>query len=164
MKYTLEPTPQAKQEKDRLLKFFDNIRNPTEEVTSGLSLAIRREFMRNFQTESSGRGPWPSLSPFTIRDRIQRGYFAGPILVRTGSYRESFTVSTDKNHITHVKVLAKRWTHEEGVHGRDRRFVMHEMGTPRIPQRSVTILSVDANRRIANRLTELFLDMEPGNG
>jgi len=51
---------------------------------------ILKDIKINFETEGGLVGGWAPLKPSTIAGRIREGFNAGPILQRTGRYKQSF--------------------------------------------------------------------------
>lgn len=80
----------------KLLRFSDkagNMEPVWDDVTDDV---LAPAFERNFKQQGPG---WAPLRPATIRSRIAQGFPPGPILTRTGKYRESMTtgLQTHKN-------------------------------------------------------------------
>lgn len=71
---------------DKLSMSFKSFKEP---LTKSLNDVIIPSIEANFAAQ--GRPGWQPLSPNTIRDRIRKGYGAGPILQRTGRLMKEAT-------------------------------------------------------------------------
>ena len=64
----------------------------TPVLKSNVLTTLRKMEALQFDTEGAIFGhDWPALSPNTIRDRAQKGFPSGPIMVRTTRLRKSLT-------------------------------------------------------------------------
>lgn len=121
-----------------LERLIDKISRPGNRQTRMIADGIRQKFAENFTRQGDGNGSWARLAPSTILQRRSLGY-AGerPILVRSGSYRSSFTERSGNNH---ESIQATGFGLTIDVGSNDRRAIFHERGGARLPQRSVTML------------------------
>lgn len=98
---------------------------------------------RNFTQE--GRPiKWKALQPVTIKERIRRGFGAGPILVRSGKLKRGFKVSYGS------KVLS--------IGNKVKYFTAHQYGVPQnnLPARVMVVLLAQDKAQIT-RITREHL-------
>lgn len=121
-----------------LERLIDKISRPGNGQTRMIADGVRRQFAANFTRQGNGNGQWARLAPSTVLQRRTQG-FAGnsPILVRTGNYRSSFTERGSDNY---ESIQSTGLGLVIDVGSSDRRAIFHERGTPKMPQRSVTLL------------------------
>ena len=117
--------------------FIDAVLNPPARHRTELTRAIRGAFINNFANEGVDR-KWPSLAPTTIRDRVRKGFGSGPILVRTGKYKQSFT-DMGKGYSRYTRT-ATGW--ELNVGSTHQHSEIHEFGYGRIPARPAAMASI----------------------
>lgn len=80
---------------------------------------LRGVLLKVFEAEGIPR--WKKLSPYTIRERRREGYPAGPILVRSGKLKRSYTGNSrygrwtvTQNSIVYQNILSYAPLHEHG--------------------------------------------------
>ena len=105
---------------------------------------LRDAFAKIFAAEGIPR--WRKLSPYTIRDRIAKGFGPGPILQRTGKLKRSYTGEsrygvwkTNRNSLTYTNLVPYA--------------AFHERGTTRIPARHIikgVLAKKEVRRAIVN--------------
>ena len=79
---------------------LQDMRKPFNEIIPDYTAAIREEFRKE------GRPKWKQLQPSTMADRARKGYPpAHPILFRTGTLLNAFTLKQSKFH---VRTITKR--------------------------------------------------------
>lgn len=78
---------------DGLYEILRRIEKPSTQNLDRVEMSVRAGFADNFLRETRGGGPpWAALAPRTQRERARQGYGAsGPILVRSGAYRRTWT-------------------------------------------------------------------------
>ena len=135
---------------------MDRLLRPSQADLAPLQEAIRQGFAQNFETESAGGTPWAALAPSTVAQRLLLGYGAGPILQRTGSYRDAFTQATNPDHVSEIEYSGGVTTLSEGSSHPLTPFL--EMGTGKMPARPVLELS----RSAINEVSEAFDKMVSG--
>jgi hypothetical protein len=123
---------------DDLERLIDKISRPGNGQTRAIVDAIKQRFQENFTRQGSGAGRWAPLAPSTREQRRAQGYAGGsPILVRSGDYRQSF-VGRGGNSYERVWHSPVGLTIEAGSDDSRGRWL--ELGTSRMPARSVTLL------------------------
>lgn len=133
---------------DDLQRLVDKIANPGNAQKRMISDGIRQQFQANFSARRSGNGPWASLAPSTVLDRVRKGYPGNqPILVRSGNLRDSYVNAGSPDHHTAVFSSGGYTVFEEGTDNRI--AIFHERGTSRMAQRSVTLLDDGQTDRLA---------------
>lgn len=149
-------TPQSRKEFERFLDLADELGNPGADAVRPLQEGIRAGFEMNFASEGrQGGEPWAALAERTQRERERLGYPAEhPILVRSGSYRDSFTDEGHPNHISDWSADGGRWLIEEG--SSDERVEELEYGRWDMPARPVTILGEAGEARLSEIARFLF--------
>ena len=117
-----------------LARRADNLRPAWPAVTRRAAAAYERSFDR--------QGPgWAPLAPSTVRRRVREGYGGhGPILQRTGSYKDSVTNPNDLHVVESDDGMVIHATHELFPH--------HQFGTRKgrrvMPARPVQVSQGDA--------------------
>lgn len=144
----LTPTPQTREEIDELLRRVEELARPRADAVRPLQEGIRAGFAVNFASEGRGAGaPWAQLALFTMRERRRLGYPPDhPILVRSGSYRDSFTDETHPRHVSEWDAAGGVWRIVEG--SSDPRAEELEYGRWNMPARPVTILGAAGEARL----------------
>jgi phage gpG-like protein len=99
-------------------------------------------FERNFAQQGPG---WAPLKPSTIRSRIAQGYAAGPILTRSGAYREALTTGLITNTSSNEMTVAA-----PVVPG-----AFHQAGTRRMPARPIRL--TEGEKRETVKIIQRFL-------
>jgi phage gpG-like protein len=86
--FQIDKTAWAKVEKT-FRDMVDGVQSPWIPLRESARI-VQDDAQRNFDSEGRfyGRG-WKALKPSTIRDRIRKGFGAGPILNRTGNLRNN---------------------------------------------------------------------------
>lgn len=126
-----------------LLRFSDRAGN-MEPVWDDVTDVLATAFERNFAQE----GPrWSPLKASTIRSRIAQGYAPGPILTRSGKYRETMTtgLETHKNPSELVVVAPV-------VPG-----AYHQGGTSRMPARPLR-LTESEKRQVVKTIQRYLIE------
>lgn len=150
-----------------LVKFVKAIVAPGQNEKRAIEDAVRAGFAENFNNESSGNNKrWRILAPRTNIDRQRRGFpTVHPILVRTGSYRASFTVAGSANSLVEEESSGGEWTMYVG--SSDNRHILEFGGTTIIqgkqvyvPPRPATILSDQAESNIASVIERVIAQIE----
>lgn len=90
-----------------------------------ISEYMLRSVDRNFASE--GRpNRWQPLKPATIKERIRRGFGAGPILQRTGKLKDGFRTQFGSSRLSIVNGVPY--------------FMHHQYGTSKMPARVMIVL------------------------
>lgn len=132
---------------DDLQRLVDKIANPGNAQKRAIGDGIRQQFQANFSGRRSGNGPWASLAPSTVLDRVRKGYPGNqPILVRSGGLRDSYVNAGNPDHHSAVFSSGGYTVFEEGTNHRV--AIFHERGGGRLPQRSVTLLGDQQEDRL----------------
>jgi len=102
---------------------------------------ILKDIRINFDTEGGLVGGWQPLKTATIRDRVRKGYGAGPILHRTGKYKRSF-----KGEVKPKKLTIDAWNVDYHKY--------HQSSAPRtkLPRRKTVFLRAP----IRNEIHKIF--------
>ena len=138
MKFTFTQTDASRLQ---VKAFIDGVQQmlqpPNPDQAEKVADAIRAQYARAFAGEGPIQGvAWSQLAPSTVRDRISKGFGgAHPILVRTGSYRASFTQQGAAGHIDDFRETGGGWSITVG--SRDFRAKFLNPGTARMPSRPV---------------------------
>lgn len=118
-----------------MVKAIEDTREPLRETADFLEETKERQF----QVEGAHvTTKWKALAPSTIKQRIRKGYGAGPILQNTGALRKSFST--------------KKLTKEElrygssGVHY----FPYHQLGTSKMVARPMLAIPTKTVTAIVN--------------
>lgn len=145
---------------EALVSFVKAIVAPTKSEQDAISAAVRQGWAENFAGERSGDGrSWAALKPFTVRERILRGYpGAHPILVRTGHLRASLLNPGAADSYEQAQANGNEWQLVVGTE--DAKAIFHEQGTARMPARPFIALSDQAEQRIVNTLDALIAQIE----
>ena len=152
---------------ESLVNFVKAIIAPGQNEKRSIEEAVRAGFAANFNNESSGNGnDWKPLAPKTNADRRKRGFpTTHPILVRTGSYRASFTVPGSANSLVEEESTGSEWTMYVG--SSDNRRILEFGGITIIddhevyvPPRPATILSDQAESNIASVIERVIAQIE----
>ena len=158
-------TPES-QSADELREFFRRIRQPGADERCKIAGAVRQGVARNFTSQRAGDGPfWQRLAPSTVLDRLMLGY-AGerPILVRSGSFRDSHTNPANPDHREEWETTAEGYSVEIG--SRDERDAVLQGGQigPSfvIPPRPVSVLDSLSERQLGDTLDWIFDQAAPG--
>lgn len=150
-----------------LLKFVKAIVAPGQNEKRAIEDAVRAGFAENFNNESGGNNRrWKILAPLTKVDRRRRGFpVEHPILVRTGGYRASFTVSGSSNSLVEEESTGSEWIMYVG--SSDKRRILEYGGITTIqgrqvyvPPRPATILSDQAESNIASVIERVIAQIE----
>lgn len=133
---------------DDLEQLIDKISRPGNGQTRMIADGIRQQFQANFTRQGSGSGNWAPLAPSTVEQRRRFG-FAGnrPILVRSGSYRDSF-VGRGSDNYENIQTTGFGLIIDVGSD--DRRGPWLERGTSKMPARSVTLLDDGQSNQLAD--------------
>lgn len=126
---------------DDLERLIDKISRPGSRQQAAITDGIMREFAANFTRQGSGAGQWAPLRPFTVRQRQEHGYGAGPILVQSGRYRASFVQRGAAGHYERVQQTGTGTIYEVGSD--DERGLELELGRANMAARPVTILGAE---------------------
>lgn len=142
-----------------ITKLIARLNAATSTDTEPVTQAIREGFAENFAGERSGTGrSWAALRPTTVLDRIRHGYGGShPILVRTGSLRDSYTAQ-GSDSVNEFTPDGSGWVLAVG--SRHRVAIFHERGTSRMVARPVTELSPQRENTIADRVQEMIERIE----
>lgn len=133
-------------------KRFERITQPSSADISVIADAIRAGFAENFESESSAAGRWRPLSMRTRQERQEQGYHpTHPILVRSGSYRDSF-LNRGSNHVEEIDITSEGFRLFVG--SSDERVALLELGEGRVPARPVLELTSAQEARIGDRLED----------
>lgn len=121
--------------------------------------AILDGFAENFRSEASALGAWPQLASLTRSEREAQGYPpAHPILVRSGSYRDSWLSERHPLHIHDVSKSGGDVSITEG--SKDPRVPVLSAGATfgsfGIPPRPVEALQEAAFEPIAEAVIEVI--------
>lgn len=152
---------------ETLVSFVRAIVAPGQNEKRSIEEAVRAGFAANFANESSGDGSsWTALAGRTNVDRQRRGFpTVHPILVRTGSYRASFTVPGSTNSLVEEESTGSEWTMYVG--SSDNRRILEFGGVTIIqgeqvyvPPRPATILSDQAENNIASVIERVIAQIE----
>lgn len=131
----------TEQEVARLVAGVEDMRRPpTRAEERSVANAIRAQYKRAFEGQGTiGGAKWARLAPATVKDRERRGYpGTRPILIRTGTYRRSWTDQFSPDHVQDLQVTpGGGW--QLAVGSADYRAKWHEKGTTRMPARPVRI-------------------------
>lgn len=136
--------------------FFRRLEHPGSGEVRKVADAVRQGFQESFTSESSAGAPWAELAPLTVARRQAAGYGgAHPMLVQTGSYRNSWVNAGAPNHVQELVQGGGGW--ELFVGSDDDRANLHERGGNTViqgkqvyvPPRPVGILSDGAENRVA---------------
>lgn len=144
---------------DGVAHLLDKLANLSLSHRGEVASAINKGFQDNFDRESAGdTGLWARLRPMTISQRKKRGYGPSPILVQSGSYRDSFVKRFATDHRELFTTTANGWTLESG--SQDDRVGILEFGgtnsTGRfVPARPVSFLSSAAENHIFDVLESI---------
>ena len=114
---------------------------------------IRKSNEEMFGGEGGSRAPWAALSPYTVADRIRKGYPGEhPILVRSGDLKRSILRKQDPFHI-----LEK---HRDYIDTGTKVFyaIFHQTGTRKMPARKIYYLSVKNVNNILRMIRMYALD------
>lgn len=98
---------------DDMDQIVARLTRPTLSEQRQVTAALRNEYTFAFARQGSSAGPWPPLAPATIADRARHGYGPTPMLVRSGSYRATFTQPTG-DHVERVDADAAGVTYTVG--------------------------------------------------
>ncbi len=111
--------------KPNMFPWLKVLHRPPRSELNSLELTVRHGFANNFVNQGLN-GAWPSLAPATLRDRSRLGFAPGPILIRTGRYRNSITTKSRG----YTKYLRRKsgWTLEIG--SRHKHVQPLELGAP----------------------------------
>lgn len=120
---------------DDFERIFDRLSRPSTGDQRVVTDAIREGYATNFRRQGSAAGPWVRLAPATVAQRRRLGFGPTPILVRKGTYLNTFTQSGDNDHIERVKSGPDGVTYEVG--SSDKRASWLNEGTSTIPARPV---------------------------
>ena len=102
----------------------------------------RGSVARNF--EAQGRpSPWAKLKPETIKDRLRKGYSAGPILVRSKLLKNSLTQAGALGSL--FKATPKTLQYGSSI----KYFKVHQDGTSKIPKRVMVIIQKQDRAQIS---------------
>lgn len=145
---------------EALVNFVKAIVAPTKAEQDAISAAVRQGWSENFAGERSGDGrSWAALKPFTVRERILRGYpGAHPILVQSGRLRSSLLNPGAQDGYEQAQTSADGWTL---ILGTETPYALdHELGAGRIPARPFIALSDQAEQRIVSALDGLIAQIE----
>lgn len=142
-----------------LVDFIKAIVAPTQAEQQQVSAAVREGWRENFTSESSGDGrAWQPLKPFTIAERLKRGYAAGPILVQSGRLRSSLLNPGAADSYEDLQTASNGWTLLVGTE--NSYALKHELGEGRIPARPFIALSDQAEQRVVSALDTLIAQIE----
>lgn len=151
----LEPTPATTQTIRKLFERVDALSRPAPADYEPIQEAIRAAFALAFDTESDGDRPWAPLADRTNDEREALGYpREHPILVRSGSYRDSFIEAGHPLHVSEAEIAGGIWRIAEG--STDDRADQLEFGDARTPPRPVTWLGRAGEDRMNTMLGALF--------
>lgn len=106
---------------DKISKGYENWKMPLEQA-EGYQL---KQVKKNFATQGSNiAGKWAGLKASTVRDRLRKGFGAGPILKRTGRLKGS---------------IARKKLNKNSLEiGSDvKYFKYHQIGTGKMPRRQI---------------------------
>jgi len=132
----LKPSAESERAARAFVRQVEQLDAMPEEALRPAQAAIRATFAANFASESAGGAQWAPLAPRTVAERIRLGYPGErPILVRSGSYRRTFTEPDDPDHYGEIERRSGRTVIEEGT--RDIRAGTLEFGSDRVPARPV---------------------------
>jgi hypothetical protein len=144
---TLRPSPQSQQHYNQTIEHIQDLVTPPAPLVAEIQQAICEEFERNFASESDAGLSWPRLSEVTIRIRLAEGFGAGPILVRTGDYKRSWTDPTHPQHVHELRQSTSHWSVEEG--SEHALAGKHELGDGKTPARPASHVTVAGEERIS---------------
>ena len=114
-----------------------------------LAATLADSVEESFKRQASPNGAWAPLAPSTVRDRLRKGYRAGPILQRSGQLVGSVQADHDRSSATaSVRKSAK---------GANIALFLHE-GTSRMPARPYLALWPEHERQIADDVRAFVLD------
>lgn len=134
---------------------IDSLLRPSPSSLSPIRTAIRQGFDENFATESAGGAPWAQLAPSTVRQRVLLGLGGEhPILQRSGEYHSTFTKDGNPDHISTVSYDSGVIRIGEGTGSLLAQFL--EIGTHKMPARSVLELSQNANNNVGEAVVEMI--------
>lgn len=96
---------------DSLVDFIRQVTNPGKNEVNKVGDAVRQGYQENFSSEGGNLGTrWLPLAPRTQKERERLGYASQhPILVRSGSYRDSFVERNGPNHIEDYTSEGNGW-------------------------------------------------------
>lgn len=143
-----------------ITKLIARLNSATSSDTEPVTQAIREGFAENFTGERRGTGQsWAALQPSTVFDRIRHGYGGShPILVRTGSLRDSYASTGSADGVNEFTPDGSGWVLAVG--SKHRIGIFHERGTSRMVARPVTELSPQRENTIADRVQEMIERIE----
>lgn len=128
---------------------------PKFRTTAPVSDAVRQGILDNFINQSGNGIPWRPLAAITRKERRRLGYHpTRPILVRSGSYRDSFVQPGGPRHYESLQTLPRGWRYEVGSN--DPRVPILEGGEGRPPARPATLLTPRAESRIGDALDMIY--------
>ncbi len=147
----------SKQRIDHFVRQVEAFARPDDTAIGIIQDAIRASFEINFATESDNGAKWAPLALRTMHERRILGFpMDHPILVRTGSYRESFLNPSHPDHISEVLIAGGRWEITEGSN--DYRAGELEYGRWNMPARPVADLDDSAGEQRTDQIIQMLID------
>lgn len=144
---------------DDLETFIAAVERPGAGEQRKVAGAVRQGLAESFTRQGSAAGPWAPLAPSTVIDRRRQGYGStGPILVREGDLRATYTQDGAPDHVTNFQPTAVGWLLEVGSESDIAEF--HEYGTAHMPARPVLLMPEASERRVLDTLDYMIIEIE----
>lgn len=137
-------------------ELIDRMARPGSQDLMRVEQSVRYGFAGNFARQAAGDSPpWAPLAPRTQRERAAQGYNStSPILVRSGSYRESW-LRLFPNGYRLMTYSADGWLMTVGSGDYRVEWLSNGVGARNLPPRPVHFLDNGQQNNIAAALDEM---------